>query len=192
MVGKSHLYDIHYVRQFAIQQFLHGNGTHLLATQAKITSQHSSTADIKSIISGSKKISPETTYQLLGTLLKIWMMIRFLATHKPTPINDFSTSDSIEKIIIESRQTLQHFKLPPHAPSTKYKCTSNFFVMDGTVKITFRVCGVEGCFNGVSGKKNTCNEHADYKKKREEYTGYNCVCAHMCMIDVFFFIRWNI
>ena len=37
LVGKSHLFDVHYVRSLAVQQLLHGNGTHLLSKQCKIS-----------------------------------------------------------------------------------------------------------------------------------------------------------
>ena len=58
LVGKSHLYDIYFVKQLAIAQLLHGNGTHLLAMQAKITNQHSSTPDIQNTMEGTKVLTP--------------------------------------------------------------------------------------------------------------------------------------
>jgi len=54
-----------------------------------------------------------------------------------------------------------------------YCCTEHTFTLDGTCKVTFKVCSVVGCFNGISEKNNTvCSDHTTYKKTTQvEITG---------------------
>ena len=116
LVGKSHLFDVHYVKQFSVQQFLHGNGSHLLAKQANIAGQHRSTPDLSAIIRGCLQVTPQITAETLGDVLKIWMFMRYLTTHSPKPINIFDKKATIQMIIQQSRNELQNFQLCPHAP----------------------------------------------------------------------------
>lgn len=163
LVGKSHLFDTHYIKLFAVQQFMHGNGTHLLAKQANIAGQHRLTPTLKAILQGFVQIVPNVTSDTLGEALKIWMMIRYLSTHNPIPINLFDKKSTIQEIISQARLKLQNFQFRPHAPSTAYCCTENTFIVDGTCKINFKVCSVPGCMNGLAPKRTVCTDHLQYK-----------------------------
>ena len=195
LVGKSHLFDMHYVKQFAVQQFLHGNGSHLLAKQANIAGQHRKTPDLIATINGCLQITPQLTANTLGDVLKIWMLLRFFATHTPQPTNVFDKQTTIQTIIHQSRNLLQDFQLRPHAPSSEYCCTEHTFILDGTCKLTFKVCSVLGCFNGIVQNKTVCSDHLVYNEANNtEITGNIvciCVCVYVCLcvcLCVFVFV----
>lgn len=177
LVGKSHLVEFHYAKQFAVAQMLHGNGTHLLAMQAKICNQHPLTKDITSKLEGTRKISPSLSPDTISNVIKLWHITRYLGTHNPKPPSSFPVSWSIEEIINHLQAHLTKFTLRDHAPASNYSCRNNTFIMDGTQKITFKVCQADNCFEPVKFKTAFCNSHASYHDNyTEAYTGiyFNC------------------
>ena len=172
LVGKSHLYDIHFVKQLAIAQLLHGNEMHLLAMQAKITNQHSSTPDIQNTMEGTKVLTPSNSADNIALVIKTWMLLRFLSTHSPQPSNIFPIEWSIENIIVALQPTLVNFNLRKHVNSLNYNCHKNIFILDGTQKVTFKVCSVADCMSSSTFKRSTCINHQHYpSEKTSPYTG---------------------
>jgi hypothetical protein len=176
LVSKTHLFDFHLVKQLALGQLLHGNGTTLLAMQLKITNQHKYlTPDIESRIVGSKKISPTNTSDTVALAIKCWMLLRYLGTHTPKITSNFPKQWTIEEIITSLFPYLQQFQLRRHEPSSKYACHKNYFILDGTCKVSFKVCSVDNCMKGVTfnKKKNfNCKEHKAYQSSDTPiYTG---------------------
>jgi hypothetical protein len=172
LVGKSHLYDIHFVKQLAIAQLLHGNGTHLLAMQTKITNQHSSTPDVPNSFQGTKKLTPSNSSDNIALVIKTWMLLRYLSTHLPKPPNIFPMDWSIENIITHLQPLLMNFNLRKHVGSSAYNCHKNIYILDGTQKVTFKVCSVRGCMNSSTFKRSTCDNHKHHTaEKKTPYTG---------------------
>lgn len=172
LVGKSHLYDMHFVKQLAIAQLLHGNGTHLLAMQAKITNQHSTTPDIKPKLQGTKTITPSNSPSNIAMAIKTWMLLRFLSTHKPKPDNHFHIKSSIPEVIEHLHSTLVKFNLRKHVSSSKYNCHKNIYILDGTQKVTFKVCSIGSCMRSSSFKRSTCDVHSHFAPTKQPiYTG---------------------
>ena len=56
LVGKNHVLDVFYLQYFITAQFLHGNGTHMMAQTSKIVGKHEITPFITNNLQGSKKI----------------------------------------------------------------------------------------------------------------------------------------
>lgn len=167
---------MHLVKQLALAQFLHENGTTLLAMQLKITNQHfQHTPTLFSSIHGTKKISPSNSPDMLASALKYWMLIRYLATHVPKIPNKFPIKWAIEEIITSLGFHLQQFQLRKHTASSKYACHKNYFILDRTCKLTFKVCSVLGCFKGVTFNRKqqyNCKEHSIFNSPNEPvYTG---------------------
>lgn len=115
LVGETHLFDIHYVKMLATSQLLHGNGTHLLAIQAKICNQHVSTKDLKTSIHGTKILNPSVSPDTIATVIKIWHLLRYLSTHKPSPPSSFSAKWTLQEITAFLQPYLQNFGLRTHA-----------------------------------------------------------------------------
>ena len=179
LVGKSHLFDFHYVRSLAVQQLLHGNGTHLLSKQSKISGQHTNTPNLEAYIFGGIKVTPQVTSDTLAEAIKSWILMRYLATHDPKPLNCFDKSFSLKEIIQQLRATLQQFQLRPHVPSSAYCCTSNTFILDGTCKVAFKVCSVQNCMNAPVPSTTVCSDHANYiANEKPMYTGNNTLLVH--------------
>lgn len=173
LIGKTHLYDIHYVKHMALQQLLHGNGVKLLTMQAKITEQHKNTPNLDYTIQGTRKISPSPSADNIASVIKLWMLLRYIGTHTPKITNKFPKKWTIEEIITSLASSLHTFNLRPHTPSSTYLCTRNVFVIDGTCKIAFLICGVIGCMQTPSLYSNTCHHHKQYKNITRCYTGNN-------------------
>ena len=79
------------------------------------------------------------------------------------------------------------FKLWSHHPSSWYFCDSNIFVLDGTQKVTFKVCSFEKCFKSPASKSDVCQYHKIYKSKKQAiYTGglFNMLCECGCPINI--------
>lgn len=172
LIGESHIFDIQYARRVAIQQLLHGNGVTLITMQAKITDQNINTPNIDTKINGTKITTPSVSPDIIQALLKLWMLLRYLGTHNPAPTNSFPQKWTVEQIITSLGNQLLTFNLRPHAASSSYSCTTNSFILDGTCKVRFRVCGVFGCMSGiVDPTKNTCSEHSYQVESVKSYTG---------------------
>lgn len=172
LVGESHIFDIQYARRVAIQQLLHGNGITLITMQAKITDQHFNTPNIDVKINGSKITTPSVSPDIIQALIKLWMLLRYLGTHKPVPSNSYPQQWTIEQIISSLGTQLLTFNLRPHTASSSYPCTSNAFILDGTCKVRFRICAVFGCMSGiVDSTKSTCLEHSYQSGSEKAYTG---------------------
>lgn len=174
LVGETHFFDIHYVKMLATSQLLHGNGTNLLAIQVEICNQHPSTQNISTSIHGTKKLSPSVSPDTVATVIKLWHLLRYLGTHKPSPPSSFPVKWSLENIITWLQYDLKKFCLRKHAPASDYGCRSDIYVLDGTQKVTFKVFKVDGCLKPTGFKSSICLDHASYKDDHHEvYTGIN-------------------
>jgi len=160
------------VKSLAVQQLLHGNRTHLLSKQCKISGQHCNTPNLEVYIFGEIKVTPEVISNTLAEAIKCWMLMHYLATYKPKPLNCFDKSFTIKDIIHQLRSTLQQFQLWPHLPSSAYCYTSNTFILDGTYKVAFKVCSVENCMNAPATNTTVCSDHTNYvANTKHTYTG---------------------
>ena len=193
LIGKSHIFEMHYIRYLALQQLLHGNGVKLITIQQKITTQHPLTPNLPSIIQGTCTITPSPTADNIALIIKIWMLLRYIGTHTPQVNNKFPKNWSIEDIIHSIGTQLQHFNLRPHTPSSTYTCNNNIFILDGTCKITFKICSILGCYNGIINNNITCNEHSSLLPSHHTsvYTGM-FFFVYMVIYIQFLFIRWCI
>ena len=117
----------------AVQQLLHGNRTHLLSKQSKISGQHTNTPNLKAYIFGGIKVTSQVTSDTLAEAIKCWMLMRYLATHDPKPLNCFDKSFSLKEIIQQLRATLQQFQLHPQS-------TLLLFLWE---KMVYTICGGE-------------------------------------------------
>ena len=139
--------------------------------QAKITEQYTNTPSLDYVIQGTRKISPSPSSDNIVLAIKLWMLLRFIGNHTPQIHNNFPKKWTIEDIIYSLATQLYSFNLRPHIPFSTYMCERNVFILDGTCKISFKVCAVLGCMRTPTSNSNTCNNHKNYKKQGETYTG---------------------
>ena len=189
LVGQNHLFEVFYLQQFVVSQLLHGNGVHLLAQETRIACKHESTPPLTSILQGSKKISPAISNQTLAQGIKWFMVLKFLNNSLDQTPPYFPGSASIEEIIELLYPSLMSRGLNSHHTSTYYRCNQKVFVLDGTVKVTFRVCGFLGCFRkpvGVNSTMCKLHKHREPDKLEKAYTGgiYNMLCECGCPVGL--------
>ena len=94
---------------------------------------------------GSKKKSPTVGKKILQQAIKWFHLLRYMHSTIQKLLEYYPTTYKFDDIIEHISPLLEKTILKSHSPSHGCKCNTNTFIMDGTMKIMFRVCAFQGC-----------------------------------------------
>lgn len=188
-VGKNHLFDVYFLEKFVLGQFFNGNGLHLMSQASKISANAEGIPDLKSYLTGAKKVSPTVGENVLQDAMKWYYFLRYMNCTSQSISVEFTSKDDISEMIQKIQQYTIQFSLSSHLPSVTYRCNSRLFIMDGTQKINFRICTKYGCSNKPKDPRHSfCEKHSHLETSTSSkvYTGglYNIICECGCPIGM--------